>query len=238
MPIMNSTLENLSAKISSNEKDKISIKDRIIKIIHELVMKNSIIDFSRLYHLCLREFKLEGITILEALDELSKEKRIIFGQKIIRDFVLVNPIRKTIYTYIKNNPGIHFAALYKELDQNPHFIRWNLSVLLRFDCIIEIKIKNENIYAIQKIPYEYILTAFILRNKKMRQILSLLLQSPYSLTDLAQMTSISYDTVLYQTKVLEQKKILIPSLQLDKKVYQISSVFLPHFRTLCKTGEI
>ena len=89
------------------------IEEKIMQIVHTLVAKNKFIEFRKVYIICLKELQYNSVAILNALEHLQQQKRIIFDRKLIRDFILANDTRNRIYHYLKRTPGERFCRHFK-----------------------------------------------------------------------------------------------------------------------------
>jgi hypothetical protein len=195
-----------------------SIQNQIMRIVHSLIQKNRIINLETLLNACIRELKMDKISLLYAFDELEKEKKIIFGKKIIRDFVLNNEIRKNIYQLIKRKICVRYTQIKNELNLSPRTIQWNLEILLQFNCIEEVQYQKSVLYRIFETPNQLALLTFFCQNFQFNQILVLISKyGPCQVLELAEMCKISYDSAYLRIKTLIDYEILRYILEKDKK---------------------
>jgi predicted transcriptional regulator len=199
-----------------------NIETQVMSIVQKLAKDNKIIDFNRIYHICLKELKLESEIILNALENLQQKRRIIFGQKIIRDLILNNLTRKIIYIYIKNNPGENFSTVLHQLNLNPKVLQWNLSMLLRYECIQEIQVLNVRIFGIYDQSPQKIILHYFTHNDKIRKILYILNQNPCQIQQLIGQTGLEYNFIFHQINNLLKQQLIIAELDKSNKIYKLN----------------
>jgi predicted transcriptional regulator len=221
---------DLSSQISKVNGSE-NIEEEIMRIIYRLIEENQIIDFKRIYYLCLKELNIDSVVILNTLENLQKHKRIFFGQKIIRDFILSNENRKKIFRFIEQNPGSRAIEIKKSGNYGSNLLSWNLSILIQYDCLHEVKIGNITVYGTYKQEKELILVNYFIRNEVANKILRGLYLSKMDIFTLSQKLEISYDSIEYQLKKMINENVILISLEQSKKVYQISEEYRPfiHF---------
>lgn len=197
-----------------------------MKIIFRFVEENKVLDFSKLFNSCLRETELDSSTLFNMIDRLEKENRIKFGHRIIRDFVLVNMTRKSIYTFIKVHPGTRYVDLQKSLALNNSVLNWNLSILLKFNCIHEVLFNNLRIFGVKEFDNDQIILQYLMRNEKVKRILFMLVERKMLLTELVDRSGFNYQDIYYLTNQLLKNNILLNELDGTKKVFAIHNHFL------------
>lgn len=211
----------LTSKIKNYE----DLDSKIMAIVHRLVDNNQIIELNRLYRLCLNELKVDSAVILNKIESLNQSKKFLFGQKIIRDLILSNPTRKSIYNLLQIKPGLRFTDILNEVELNKNMLQWNLEVLMRFECLREIVLNKNQIYGIFDDSASKILMHYYMRNENFEPLIRILQKKPCSMKELVLISNFSYNVVFYNVNQLI--KLNIVKIELDKtdKIYMLTSDF-------------
>jgi predicted transcriptional regulator len=203
-----------------------------MNVIYRLIEENRVLDFSKIFNLCIRETDLDSATLFNIIERLKNEKRIEFGHRIIRDFVLINFTRKTIYIYIKEQPGARFIDLQKKLALSNSVLEWNLNILLKFQCIQEVSFNKLRLFGIKNLDKNILILNYLLRNEKVRKILMMLIEKKMQLTEIVDNSGFTYQDIYYLTNQLIKNNILLNEIEGTKKVYVIQNQFLAVFKNL------
>ena len=205
------------------------IPNEIMDIIHREYQSNKIIDLQRIYQLSLKELNLDSDVIINVLDSLQQTKRIQFGQKIYRDIVLKNDTRKQIYQLIREFPGLKPADIAKSLQIPSTTVQWNLGMLLRFGCLIEVSVGKRKIFVIyQQTPNE-ILIRYLYRNPQLQRLLDTLLQNKRALTELTTALGEAYKDIFYKVNFLLKLHTIFVEIQGSEKYYYLNPEFIQFF---------
>lgn len=199
---------------------------RIYNLIKEYTKKKPISRIIDLTHFL--NYQLKGnqnfntAKILRIVKDLIKKRLIIIGSKLVKDNVLDNPLRRQIYEYTLNNPGLTIYDLRKAFNVGANQILWHLSFLSKFEFIRIIKIgKHKVIFSFESDP-KYNKIYYYIANDKVKSILKVFKQNnhPLSPLNISNLLSMHYNTV---KKYLEKlKDFEIVKLSKENKKYVIN----------------
>jgi predicted transcriptional regulator len=133
--------------------DHPSVKS-VLEIAEEIMNKNKVLNIENLYNIAKKRLKLPRNGLLSIIQFLINKKLLIEGSKFSKETVLSNHVRKTIFNYIRINPGVHFSDLRKtslpEKGGSSGQLVWHLEMLLKFEYIKKIKVGNYTVF----LPFE------------------------------------------------------------------------------------
>ena len=156
----------------------------VIEIAKDVINNNKVLDTQLLYNLAKRRLKLPRKGLLSIIQLLINKKVLVEGSKYTRDEVLSNKYRFKLYRFLTSNLGAHFSTIRKQiitdsignLGSSGQLI-WHLEMLIKFNYIKKIKIKNYTVFLPYEIDDEIGLIYFILRDEIYQKIISLLISN-------------------------------------------------------------
>jgi predicted transcriptional regulator len=174
-------------------------KKSIVKIIELVDFINNRLRYNPNYN----KNKIEVI-----VKSLIRNKIILIGTKLTREDILKIQVRKEIYNYIQENPGININEIKNEFNLGSNQVLWHLSALNKFEFIRMIKIGNQKALYSFDFDRNKEKLIFHLRNEKIQEIIRLLKNGnkPLKPTKISNTLNIHYNTV---------KKYLIILLEFD-----------------------
>ncbi|MBY8981193.1 MAG: hypothetical protein KGD72_12450 [Candidatus Lokiarchaeota archaeon] len=156
----------------------------VIEIAKEVINNNNVLDTELLYNLAKRRLKFPRKGLLSIIQLLINKKVLVEGSKYTRDEVLNNRYRFNLYNFLTSYLGAHFSSIRKQiitdnsgtLGSSGQLI-WHLEMLIRFNYIKKIKIKNYTVFLPYEIDDEIGLLHFVLRDEIYLKIIQLLLSN-------------------------------------------------------------
>lgn len=214
---------NPSPRQLSMENDDVK---KVIEIAEGILNDNKILDANYLYYIVKRELSLKRKHIMDILHFLFKNKIIHEGSRFTKESILENDIRQKIFILVKTLPGIHFSLLKKKVFEDVkgivgssgHLI-WHLGMLIKFNLIKKIKVKNYSLFLPFKMDEEKATVAFFLRDQLYKKVIKLLLKhASFKKSDIYKHINEKREIVYYRLKVMEENGIIQPDESDDKKV--------------------
>ncbi|MBY9021288.1 MAG: hypothetical protein KGD67_09530 [Candidatus Lokiarchaeota archaeon] len=154
----------------------------VIEIAKEIITNNNVLDTELLYNLTKRRLKLPRKGLLRIIQFLINKKVLVEGSKYTRYEVLNNTYRCNLYRFLTSNLGAHFSIIRKHIitDNSDNLgssgqLIWHLEMLIKFNYIKKIKIKNYTVFLPYEIDDEIGLLHFILRDEIYLKIIKLLI---------------------------------------------------------------
>lgn len=251
--------EQMMSSLTEIEKDVLSVAEEILK----LKRFDSDIDAERIekaspmvdeiYAKSKGRFKhhkgYEDESIFQAIKSLEDKKWIITGQRVTKDEILRNPIKKEILSFIEKFPGIHARdgkiQKYLNITRNP-FIK-HMASLEAFELVRSSKIGATLNYFPADLPEVFDDLCVLFQNEIVVKIIEMYIQdSRVTLMDLADEIGVYHRAIQYHIKSLKKNNILIkippdevklkPGEKLDKrrKYYKINDSLLKRYNKLFK----
>lgn len=190
---------------------------KVIKIAENIVSQNKTLDVETLYNRAKRILQIPRKGLLRIIQMLINRGILIEGTKYTRRSVLNNPLRKTIYFFIKENLGAHFSDIRKniftpgdedDLGSAGQFI-WHLEMLLKFKYIKKIKVKNFTVFIPIEVSDKVGELYFILRDDINREIVELIYTSgPLQRSDIYKIVEEKRETIYYRINNLAELALL------------------------------
>ena len=156
----------------------------VIEIAKDVINNNKVLDTQLLYNLAKRRLKLPRKGLLSIIQLLINKKVLVEGSKYTRDEVLNNKYRFKLYRFLTSNLGAHFSTIRKQIitDSSGNLgssgqLIWHLEMLIKFNYIKKIKIKNYTVFLPYEIDDEIGLIYFILRDEIYLKIIQLLISN-------------------------------------------------------------
>ena len=156
----------------------------VIEIAKEVINNKNVLDTELLYNLAKRQLKLPRKGLLSIIQLLINKKVLVEGSKYTRDEVLNNKYRFNLYRFLTSCLGAHFSTIRKQIitDSRGNLgssgqLIWHLEMLIKFNYIKKIKIKNYTVFLPYEIDDEIGLIYFILRDEIYLKIITLLIRN-------------------------------------------------------------
>jgi len=183
----------------------------VLEIAEELIENNQVIQIDLLYKLAKRRLKIESKGLYTIINKLIQRKIIVEGTKLLRYEVLNNSYREEIYQYIKTYPGVHFSIIKEKVmaDGSTGQFVWHMEVLLKFEFIKKLEIKNYSLFLPSEMDEELGTYYFLLRDGLNRRIVKFLEDGePHKQSDIYNSLDDSKGTVIYHIQTLEEYGIV------------------------------
>jgi predicted transcriptional regulator len=187
------------------------IEARIVEIADAVIEKHHILIMKNLYYDCTRMLKdVDRFAIFHAIDRLIK-RRILFPRATLtRAHVLANHTRDSIYSAIKENPGIHVSKIKRLLDLGSNVVVTHLIILEKFGYIRSKTIGLSTVYFDKALGEMHDRFYYYLHKDDTLDILKALLQHPgTSFVNLFNLLQISRSTLSRKIDILASEGFLI-----------------------------
>ena len=156
----------------------------VIEIAKEVISNNNVLNTELLYRLAKRRLKFPRKGLLSIIQLLINKKVLVEGSKYTKDEVLNNKYRFNLYRFLTSHLGAHFSTIRKQiitdssgtLGSSGQLI-WHLEMLIRFNYIKKIKIKNYTVFLPYEIDDEIGVLHFVLRHEIYLKIIQLLINN-------------------------------------------------------------
>lgn len=165
-----------------NKLDHPSIQG-VIKIANRIIQENRVIDITLLYNRAKKQLKIPRKGLLSIIQMLINRKILVEGSKYTKRNVLSNQNRNRIYNFIKIYLGAHFSLIRKHAFchsegnlGSPGQLIWHLEMLLRFNYIKKIRIRNKTIFIPIELDEESGIMYYLLRDGLNKEIIELLIK--------------------------------------------------------------
>ena len=157
---------------------------RVIEIAKEVINNKKVLDTELLYTFAKRQLKLPRKGLLSIIHLLINKKVLVEGSKYTRDEVLNNKYRFNLYRILTSYLGAHFSTIRKQIitDNSGNLgssgqLIWHLEMLIKFNYIKKIKVKNYTVFLPYEIDDEIGLLHFVLRDEIYLKIIQLLINN-------------------------------------------------------------
>ena len=189
----------------------------VLEIAKDLIYQNKILNTELLYNTAKKKLGIPRKGLLTIIQTLLNRKILVEGSKYTKDTVLNNRFRRKLYEFIKNNLGTHFSHIKNHLDfsregknASPGRLIWHLEMLLKFNLIKKVKVKNYTLFLPVEVGEDDGLVNFILRDEINYKIISKLLESTViKLADIYKEIEEKRELVYYRVKNLIEFEILL-----------------------------
>jgi len=153
----------------------------VIEIAKEVINNNNVLDTELLYNLAKRRLKFPRKGLLSIIQLLINKKVLVEGSKYTRDEVLNNNYRYNLFRFLTSHLGAHFSTIRKGLITDnmgsSGQLIWHLEMLIKFNYIKKIKIKNYTVFLPYEIDDEIGVLHFVLRDEIYLKIIQLLISN-------------------------------------------------------------
>jgi predicted transcriptional regulator len=204
------------------------IVQKVIQIAKEIADQNKPLTAEILYNKAKKRLELSRKGLLKVIQYLFNKKILVEGSRYTRDTILLNPYRKKIYNFIKNNIGAHFSLIRKEAlsgddtKGSPGHLIWHVEKLLRFKLIKKLKVGKYTLFLPIKIDDNVGLIYFILRDELNKKIITLFIDGrQLKKADIYKLLDEPRELVYYRLNNLMEYNILTTSEQ-DSEDYILS----------------
>jgi predicted transcriptional regulator len=135
-----------------------------------------------------------------------------------KDAVLLNDLRRRIYEYILENPGVHLREIQRRFDVSLSSVTWHLKMLEKAGLIKSTKFRNKLVYFPTGMNKEDLLLMLTLDNDVAKSIVGYIAKvGEAHLRKIAKDLNLNVETVRYHLKRLERAGVLI-SREIDNKI--------------------
>lgn len=198
---------------------------RVIEIAEEIVAENKKVTLDKLYYKAKRRLKIPRRGLKSIIQYLVNKKVLVDQSRFTRNSILSHPFRKTIYYFIKDNLGVHLSTIRKYFQsgntkQNTGTgqLLWHLDMLLKFNYVKTIKLKNYLLFLPLDIDDEAGIIYFFLKDDLNFRIIKLLIEKKeIKRVDISKNLTESRELVYYHLNNLIDHSLI--DLNEDKFVY-------------------
>ncbi|NVM17062.1 MAG: hypothetical protein HWN80_05050 [Candidatus Lokiarchaeota archaeon] len=136
---------------------------------------------------------------------------LVEGSKLAKSDLLNNQKRRDIYEYIIKNPGMYFNRIVHELNYSNHIVVWQLSILLKFDCIHKETIENHEIYFDVSKEHKEIIANYFTSKEKSKKIIHFLEKDNIGVTktNLSHKLNMHMNTLDKYLNLLEKYDVIV-----------------------------
>jgi predicted transcriptional regulator len=207
----------------------------VLEIAKDLIYQNKILNTELLYNTAKKKLGIPRKGLLTIIQTLLNRKILVEGSKYTKDTVLNNRFRRKLYEFIKNNLGTHFSHIKNYVDfsregknASPGRLIWHLEMLLKFNLIKKVKVKNYTLFLPVEVGEDDGLVNFILRDEINYKIIAKLLETNMvKVADVYKELGEKRELVYYRVKNLIDFEILIykdtsnKSVKLNPKIIEL-----------------
>jgi len=188
----------------------------VIEIAKEVINNHNVLDTELLYRLAKRRLKFPRKGLLNIIKLLINKKVLVEGSKYTRDEILNNKYRFHLYRFLTSYLGAHFSSIRKQiitdnsgtLGSSGQLI-WHLEMLIKFNYIKKIKIKNYTVFLPYEIDDEIGLLHFVLRDEIYLKIIQLLISNEkLKKSEVHTLVNEKRETIYYRINNLIEFKII------------------------------
>jgi len=190
---------------------------RVLEIAEEILHEQQVLTLDKLFSRAKRILKIPNSGLKSIIQYLVNKKILVDQSRFTRLSVMSNPVRKQLYFILRNNIGVHLAALKKLLQQiNPNLgvgqLLWHVDMLIKFDYIKSMKVGNYLILLPKEIDDSYGRISFFLRDKLNWRILKLLnSEGQLKRSEIYKVLNESRELIFYHVKNLIEYELLFIS---------------------------
>ena len=188
----------------------------VIEIAKEVIYNNNVLDTELLYTLAKRRLKFPRKGLLSIIQLLINKKVLVEGSKYTRDEVLNNRYRLNLYIFLTSYLGAHFSTIRKQIltDKSGNMgssgqLIWHLEMLIKFNYIKKIKIKNYTVFLPYEMDDEIGLLHFVLHDEIYLKIIQLLINNEkLKKSEVHKLVNEKRETIYYRINNLIDFKII------------------------------
>ena len=140
-----------------------------------------------------------------------------------KDEVLENDLRREIYNYILDNPGVHLREIQREFEVSLSTVTWHLRILEKAGLIRSSKVRNRLVYYPTGFRLDDVIMMLTLKNEVAERIVNYLARvGKTHLRKIATDLEISDETVRYNLRKLERAGIVLSEEEGNRIVYRLN----------------
>ena len=195
---------------------------QVVEIAEEILNENKILNIDSLYYRAKKRLKIPRKGLNAIIQFLINRKILVDRSRFTRRTVLSNSTRKLIYNFIQSNIGSHFSLIKKigisnEETRSSGVLIWHLDMLLKFNYIKKLTLKNYTIFLPIEIDDESGKIYFVLQDELYRKIINhLILNESQERSQIYKLLGENRGTIYYRIQNLIEFQIL--ELLADNKV--------------------
>ncbi len=151
----------------------------VIEIAEEIVAENRVVTLDNLYYRAKRKLKIPRRGLKSIIQYLVNKKVLVDQSRFTRNSILSHPLREEIYYFIRDNLGVHLSTIrrhFQSENTGTGQLVWHLDMLLKFNYVKSIKLKNYLLFLPKDIDDEAGIIYFFLRDDLNFRIVKLLLE--------------------------------------------------------------
>ena len=154
----------------------------VIEIAEEILNEKKILNIDTLYYRAKKRLKIPRKGLNAIIQFLINHKILVNRSKFTRRTVLSNSTRKIIYNFIQSKIGSHFSLIKKlgisqDLAGSSGELIWHLDMLMKFNYIKKLSLKNYTIFLPFDIDEESGKIYFVLQDELYSKILNSLISN-------------------------------------------------------------
>jgi len=159
--------------------------------------------------------------IKEILSSLVKKQLLVEGSVLTKNELLQNMKRKTIFTIVKNRPGIIFNEIIKESGFSNYIVYWHLKILIKFDCLRKTMVDKHQIFFNSSVELEDAKLSHFISKEKSQHIIEYLRKNDIGIskTQISNDLSMHINTATKYLKNLEIMKVITRESISNKTLY-------------------
>ena len=213
---------------------------RVLEIAEEILQEQQVLTLDKLFSRAKRILKIPNSGLKSIIQYLVNKKILVDQSRFTRLSVMSNPVRKQLYLTLRNNIGVHLAALKKLLQQNnPNLgvgqLLWHVDMLIKFDYIKSMKVGNYLILLPKEIEDDYGRISFFLRDELNWRILKLLnSEGQLKRSEIYKVLNESRELIYYHVKNLIEYELLLIS---DNSIIKIHPNITKTLNIILKNEE-
>ena len=189
----------------------------VLEIAKELIEQNKILNTELLYNTAKKKLGIPRKGLLSIIQTLLNRKILVEGSKYTKITVMDNRFRRMLYEFIKSNLGTHFSHIKNHIDfskegknVSPGRLIWHLEMLLKFNLIKKVKIKNYTLFLPTEVSVDEGIVHFILRDEINFKIITKILEKDFvKVADIHKVIEEKRELVYYRIKNLIEFEILL-----------------------------
>ncbi len=188
----------------------------VLEIAQDILNENKCLDVETLYNTARRILKIPRKGLMRIINFLFSKKYLLKGTKFTKVSVMSNPNRNLIYNFIRENIGSHYSLIRRSVplagessDIGGGQLAWHLEMLLKFEYIKKIRIKNKSIFIPSEISEEIGIMHFFLRDALVKKILNYIMKkNKVEIVEIYKNLEISRHKVYYKVNLLVENEII------------------------------
>jgi len=195
---------------------------QVIEIAEEILNENKILNIDALYYRAKKRLKIPSKGLKAIIQILINNRILVNRSKFTKRTLLSNSTRKIIYNFIRSNIGSHFSLIKRvgissDMAGSPGELIWHLDMLIKFNYIKKLKIKNYTIFLPIDVDDEIGIIYFFLRDDLYRKIINHIISSnPKERAQIHKLIGENRETIFYRIQNLIEFQIL--ELLTDNKI--------------------